>query len=150
MVLDLKKSVFENKGVSIFMIILSLVFFISSYSFNLIPITTGFVGLQSTGQIALEIATPFNLTIHSPLNTTYVFNGSDEFRIYLNVSANKAVSTWTYDLWDLRDGEVLTYGNVAFTPNTSFVATRGDQKLVVYANSIINKTVYFFVNTKIS
>lgn len=68
-----------------------------------------------------EDTTPPFIIIHSPQNITY-----NELNISLNVTANKTIDKWRYNLND--------NGNITFIPNITIIAIEGNNYLVVYAN----------------
>lgn len=84
------------------------------------------------------ILNPPNITIHSPINTTYATN-----LIPLNVTANKEIVEWLYNLNNTE--------NISFIPNKTIEASEGLNYLAVYANDTYGLTgmaeVYFTVDT---
>jgi hypothetical protein len=66
-------------------------------------------------------ATPPNITIYSPQNTTYTVSS-----IPLNVTTDESVDTWYYDL----NGT----GNQSFSPNTTIVVVNGMNHIEVWGN----------------
>lgn len=80
---------------------------------------------NSTAVRALTVDTTpeeqFLITIHSPLSQTY-----DTALISLDVSANKEVDGWLYNL---NNG-----GNISFNLSTTITAVEGLNTLIVYAN----------------
>ncbi len=80
------------------------------------------------------VVNPPIITIQSPQNTTYYFNLSQPFNIDLNVSATfvGVIQTWWYTLYNASN--TIIYNNIIFTPNTSFVAVNGGNKIAVYVN----------------
>ncbi|RMD65614.1 hypothetical protein D6817_05700, partial [Candidatus Pacearchaeota archaeon] len=109
-----------------------------------IPVFYGNTGIVS---FVIE-GSAFEITIHSPENTTYNFSVGENYSLDLNVSAGFTVDTWWYTLYDLRHNETARE-NVTFTPNTTIQAVRWNNKLVVYANdsggNVANASVEFFV-----
>lgn len=79
---------------------------------------------------------PPTITIHFPENKTYTKSVID-----LNVSADKIIDTWWYNLNET--------GNVTFNPNTTVNITNGYFHLIVYANDTYGKVgsedVYFTI-----
>jgi len=67
-----------------------------------------------------------NITVDSPLNITYNYTVGANRSVDLNVSANEAVSAWSYDL----NGA----GNVTFIPNTTIAVAQRDNCVTVYGN----------------
>lgn len=83
------------------------------------------------------------ITIGSPTNTTY---NTTTGNLTLNVTADEAISVWRYSLNDAT--------NVSFTPNTTFIAASGANKLIINANDTTGNngsaTIYFTVNTSVT
>ncbi len=128
-----------NKG-GIFILGIVLAFFAGLLAFT---------GYSIFGSISLGILNPeIILNISSPENKSYEFGKFDTFLIDLNVSANSNIESWWFSLFDLRHG-VFIYENISFVPNTSFVASRWNNLLTVYANDSIgrmgNASVEFFI-----
>jgi hypothetical protein len=84
------------------------------------------------------VISPPTITIDRPQNTTYFFNVSQTFTIPINVSADKAVQTWWYKLYNATGG--LIYNDITFTPNTTIVGVLGSNTLTVYANLSTGQT----------
>jgi len=63
------------------------------------------------------------IVVTSPLNIIYIVTN-----IFINVSANEAISIWNYSL----NGEP----NVSLTPNTSITAPQGENNITIYAMDI--------------
>jgi hypothetical protein len=109
---------------------------------------TGFA--STTGLVGLTVLAPdININIVSPQNTTYNFGIGDTYNISLNVTADFDVQSWWYNLYDIRHGTYINQ-SVIFTPNTTIIANRWDNRLEVYANhtvgAVANKNVTFFVS----
>lgn len=112
-------------------------------------IVTGEATAQQIGMNISVTALVPNITIYSPLNTTYNFSIGSELSLGLNASANFLVDSWYYTLLDLKHNTTISE-NISFTPNTNFDAVRWSNMLTVYASnssgSIVNSNVTFFVN----
>ncbi|HOW37016.1 MAG TPA: hypothetical protein PLK34_02105 [Candidatus Pacearchaeota archaeon] len=142
------------KKLVIFLIILSVIFNIFALGYPYFFQESGFpviVGKSLIGTVSLLIqGERFNILIHSPENITYNFtNLSEPFTIPLNVSSDKPVESWWYTLNDITHSAVVEE-NISFTPNSSFDAVRGWNRLDVFANNSIgvieSQNVSFFVN----
>jgi hypothetical protein len=83
-----------------------------------------------------------NITVTSPLNTTYY----SIHNRWLSVSANMTVHTWWYNL--------NNEGNITFTPNITFLPSNGTNIMAVYANTsegnISSRVVWFTVDAETS
>jgi hypothetical protein len=97
--------------------------------------TAGNIGSSSVS-FFVDMTVP-TITIHSPIATTYTIQS-----IYVNVSANEAISVWWYKL----NGGT----NTTFTPNTTILAQNGSNTLYVYANDTVGNigkaNISFIVN----
>ena len=80
------------------------------------------------------VINPPVITIQSPQNISYTFNLSQTFNVDLNTSATTVgtIQSWWYTLYNSSDA--IIYNNILFTPNTSFVAVSGGNKMAVYVN----------------
>ncbi|MGD9276425.1 MAG: hypothetical protein PVJ67_04585 [Candidatus Pacearchaeota archaeon] len=133
-----------------------MILFILIYAINLSIIFSSenilhpLTGAGITASVALTITEPgATIIIYSPLNQTYNFSVGDNYTLDLNVSADFNVSSWSYDLWDLKHNELVN-NSVAFSPNTTFNAVRWSNELIVYAvkqntSEIINASVIFYI-----
>lgn len=133
------------------MILLALSLLFSGLTIYLSTLPTGTIHARAvTGAVNLYItgAGP-SFTIHSPLNTTYNFAIGSNRTLDLNISSAAIVDSWHYTLEDLTNSEILE-DNVPFTPNISFIAARGSNRLTVYATDAVggvsSKSVIFFVS----
>ena len=113
---------------------------------------TQFTTQASAGSVILIIESSlnvFNVTILSPLNTTYNFNVGSSYVLDLNVSATTNVSQWRFKHEDLFHSSVVNE-SAMFTPNTTFVAARRSNRLTVTANTstnaVANASVIFSVS----
>lgn len=101
------------------------------------------------GLVNLGVVSNAEISIDSPLNTTYNFSMGDDYNLSLNVSSNFNLSSWRYTLVSLPTGAVI-YHNIPFTPNTTFNAVANSNELFVSANdtggNVINKWVIFFIS----
>ena len=99
------------------------------------------------GRIFINIL--FLVNIDSPQNTTYNFSVGSSYPISLNVSSNRNVSSWWYNLEDLKHGTTVN-SSVFFTPNTTISAVRWSNRITVYLNdtggNTINKSIVFYIN----
>jgi len=109
---------------------------------------------STTGKVSLVVGFGVpEINIHSPKNITYNFTKLDRknnnYTLDLNVSSDKPINTWEYDLIDTRHNNIVEE-STGFHPNTSFNAVRWQNKLIVSANStsgrIVNDSVAFFVH----
>ncbi len=122
------------------------VFLNLSYEKNIL-----FTGRASTGAITFTIIGEEDITIISPLNTTYSFGLSlGPYPLELNVTNNTFLpESWWYSLWDMKHTE-LSVNNQTFSPDTMINATRWDNKLYVYANnssgSVFSNYVSFYID----
>lgn len=117
-------------------------------SFLLTFLCCSFVFAEGLTEVLVDSA--FEIEIFSPISQTYFF-GDEEFLTFdLNVSANMPVKSWSFTLQNLRD-DILLYDNVPFEPNTTFVASRWENLLTVYAidmgDNLFSKEVFFRGNT---
>jgi hypothetical protein len=103
--------------------------------------------ISSLGRVLLDIT--FLINIESPQNTTYNFNRSNNFTMYLNVSSNRNVSFWYYTLKDLTSNIIIN-NSVSFTPNTTFYAVKFSNQLIIFANdssgNFRNNSIVFYIN----
>ncbi len=140
-----------KKRAILFLVLISfLVVFLlisSFFSFNL-PFLHGKVSVSLNSGVELIL----DINIHSPENTTYFFDdyhANNSYRLPLNVSSQYNLDTWWYRLIDL-DNNVVVFNKVIFTPNTTFDAVRGSNKLIVSVNDssgrTSNESVIFSVN----
>lgn len=130
-----------------FFILLNL---LTSYFFELPFSYILLVGKSSYGTVQLIINSQNgSITIYSPVNDSYGFDIGDPYNISLNVSADFEATSWNYSLYDLRHGSWV-YQDVGFTPNTTFLAVRWDNRLDVVATDGASKyaaaSVTFFVS----
>lgn len=88
-------------------------------------------GVTGVVQIIIQVGAT-NIIIYSPQNITYNFDVGDPYNISLNVSANFTATDWNYSLYDLRHG-VWVYQDIPFTPNSSFIAVRWENRMDVEA-----------------
>ena len=97
-------------------------------------------GKATVQQVAMNISViglaPIIIT--SPGNITYNFNIGDTYIIGLNVSANFTVNTWWFTLIDLKHNTIINNSEIFATGvdavNTTFVAARWSNMIIVYAN----------------
>ncbi|MFH1521792.1 MAG: hypothetical protein ABIF18_02425 [archaeon] len=137
--------------VVVFFVIFSCLNFFSVYYLDmpLSPVTlTGRVVTEGILNISIE-QLPAEITIYSPLNQSYDFEKGVEYIIALNVSASDLVENWMYSLYDLRNG-VYAEEDTPFSPNSSIIAVRWENILIVKAHQVdagwIEKNVTFYVN----
>lgn len=119
-------------------IIVNLFNFYMIFNLN-IPLVIGTGNVANSGTVSLFIeggVEPNYINISSPENITYNFDIGEVYLIALNVSSNFEVEDWWYDLYDLKNDE-LVYDNVPFTPNTSIEAVRWGNRLEVFATDSI-------------
>lgn len=84
-----------------------------------------------SGEVGITIDN-FFINISGPLNTTYYSNITTDnvYSITLNVSSNRNIVLWKYSLFG---NGVLTYENISFSSPVIINATRGTNKVIVYA-----------------
>jgi len=104
--------------------------------------------VMQVGQVFIGLNL-FHVYIDSPLNITYNFNASAPIFVDLNVSSDRAVDTWWYDLVDMATN--TTYNqSIIFTPNSTIYPIPESSMLIVYANdsagNIVNSSVVFEIN----
>ena len=139
---------FETSVIWLFVGVIILIVFIYALFPNSF-FMTGRVG-GGVGLVGLTVLNPeINISILSPENTTYSFGIGDTYNISLNVTSDFVPDTWWYDLFDIRHSN-YTNQSVVFTPNTTIIVNRWDNRLMVYANhsvgTIVNENVTFFVS----
>lgn len=90
----------------------------------------------ATGKVALAVLSQDpQVNITSPKeNEEYQFSVGQEKNLTLNVTADREINNWWFELYDLKYDE-LEREKVAFVPNTTFEAVRHRNNLTVYANS---------------
>jgi len=148
----MKKSVDYKRGAIIlfallfvFFSLLNIIIIINFFSFTPSSIT----GFSSLGSLSLIIEEWRFINITTPLNTTYNFESTGNYLLYLNVTSNFDVDSWWYDLIDLQSN-VIVNKSISFIPNTTINAVRYSNKLIVYGNrtdnAIINDSIVFYVN----
>lgn len=139
----------------IFCVSLFIAFLTLSSSFLLFDDQASVSGKASgstTGEVALVVGTGIpEINIHSPKNITYNFTKTDRendnYTIDLNVSSDKPVDSWKYDLVDMKHNNIVEESK-EFNPNTTLNAVRWKNKLIVNANTsgkVVNDSVVFFV-----
>jgi len=125
---------FTIMGVVMILLLVNLAF--TSYLGVSLP-TALLTGKGVTGVVQLLISgDERRITIHFPLNTTYVRDVGDSYIFDLNVSANYSVDEWQYSLYDNRHGLWISQ-NVTFSPNTTFQAVRWSNTLYVRAHGFV-------------
>ncbi|MFH1451987.1 MAG: hypothetical protein ABIF88_02320 [archaeon] len=130
-------------GLFALVIVLGGVFYFGSSIYSVILTGKGISSL-----INLTVSSSYSVNITSPLSDTYVFSVGDDYNITLNVTSNFVVNEWNYSLYDSRHG-LWVYEDISFTPNTTFIATRWENILIVSARNgtqIVNDSVQFNVS----
>ncbi|MFH1585762.1 MAG: hypothetical protein ABIB79_03275 [archaeon] len=107
---------------------------------------TGF-GTES-GIVSLTLEK--NITILSPLNTTYNFDLGTSYNLSLNVSSNFNATSWTYTILDVFHNTIYN-DSVSFNPNTTVFVKRRSNILNVSAVSVedgesVTANVTFYIN----
>jgi len=77
--------------------------YVTLYILLLVVISMVFVLAVETGFIGIIITLDYvNVSIHSPINTTYAFSIGSNYTLDLNVSSPHNISLWYYTLEDLK------------------------------------------------
>jgi hypothetical protein len=122
-----------KRGLSFMIYCILLAFVILAFLFALGDFSLKWItGKGITGDLNIYVEESSDITIHSPLNTTYDFDLGGPYTLDLNVSALFEASEWNYSLYSFFD-EQYTSSNVSFTPNETIEATRGGNLLIISA-----------------
>lgn len=138
-----------KKRIAIICVLLVVIYLIN-INFLLFPKSKVLTGSGiTTASVSFVILDSQTIFIDSPLNQSYNFSMGDPYTLDLNVSATFNVDSWSYTLWDMRNN-VIENESIAFSPNTTFNAVRGSNKLIVHAinpsGDMVNESVDFFIN----